>query len=488
MTERIFHPTAGVHTTIKSVKDEHGHRHYVYGKGTYEGRGVRDHQNEPNNWQSRNGVDIIVPAGTPIYAAFDGVVGDDFGPLPKHAKDGPDSKFAGNRLTLQGADNSAYYAHLQDFADGIAPGVEVKQGQLIGYSGTAGNVQHLHIAIEKGNTEQFLKDARVPVTPGETSNFTDAARGPVSDDYTRDRSDPDYPPPREAVPAPITPADADSTDARSGNAVRTSERASENYTPADPISAPDGGPPDAIGAVGQPAPSPPREAAPNAAPADRPANPDMGFAPNSGAAPDMGAPMDPADLDASVPPPERPDSGYVIPPPMGLKGGEWFDPDKAGAAVLRIESALVNLVPVIGTIKGLYEALSGYDVLTDDKLDAVDRVLNTLPAVSWALTEMAAAAKLETTLREFKGADEFSSAMREIARTSGDADMLVESLLVRLEALREMQRMGADNVAAAAQMLEVVGQLEKLLDRVDEIADVAGVIGALPPNYFPAQK
>lgn len=97
------------------------------------------------NWQSDNAVDIGVPIGTPIVAVSDGVIGDRFGSL------GKGGRFAGLRLNLLGSDNNYYYAHLSRFAAGIKPGTHVKKGQILGYSGSANGVAHLHFGVENGN-------------------------------------------------------------------------------------------------------------------------------------------------------------------------------------------------------------------------------------------------------------------------------------------------------------------------------------------------
>ncbi len=163
-TDQIFHPTAGAHTDVKSVRDAHGYREYVYGEGGSTGQTAREHAanpHQPHNWQSQHGADVVVPPGTPIYAVFDGKIGSQFGVERGHEKDGPDSSHHGNRLTIEGASNKAFYQHLERFADGIAPGAEVIAGQLIGYSGTGGGIHHLHIALEHGNTDQILRDASI---------------------------------------------------------------------------------------------------------------------------------------------------------------------------------------------------------------------------------------------------------------------------------------------------------------------------------------
>lgn len=161
-SDQIFHPTAGVHTQVKSVTGADGQRQYVYGEGGFSGQTAHEHAANPHEgaaWQNRNGADIICPRGTPVYAAFNGVVGANFGILHGHEKDGPDSKYHGNRMSIEGQGNSAYYAHLDRFARGIAPGKQVHAGQLLGYSGVGGGIAHLHIAFERGDTDRMLHNA-----------------------------------------------------------------------------------------------------------------------------------------------------------------------------------------------------------------------------------------------------------------------------------------------------------------------------------------
>lgn len=97
-----------------------------------------------DNWESDNAVDLGVAKGTPVYAVVDGVIGDQIGPLSSS-----DPKLAGERLHLVTADNEYYYAHLSQIV--VRAGDQVKKGQLIGYSGTANGVDHLHFAAKVGS-------------------------------------------------------------------------------------------------------------------------------------------------------------------------------------------------------------------------------------------------------------------------------------------------------------------------------------------------
>jgi len=53
-------------------------------------------------------------------------------------------------------DNAAYYAHLSKIV--VKPGEKVKTGQILGYSGVANGVAHLHFAVEKGSPLDWVKN------------------------------------------------------------------------------------------------------------------------------------------------------------------------------------------------------------------------------------------------------------------------------------------------------------------------------------------
>jgi len=95
-----------------------------------------------DNWESENAVDFSVPVGTPLYAIESGTVGSQIGSL------GQGGRFAGLRLHLQSAGNEWYYAHLSRLA--VRAGQYVRKGQLLGWSGEANGVPHLHLAQRSG--------------------------------------------------------------------------------------------------------------------------------------------------------------------------------------------------------------------------------------------------------------------------------------------------------------------------------------------------
>jgi peptidoglycan LD-endopeptidase LytH len=104
-------------------------------------------------------IDILAPRGTPVIAAVDGTIRKLF------------TSNAGG-LTIYEFDRDErrvyYYAHLDSYADGIAEGLVVPQGTVIGYVGTTGNAPpgtpHLHFAIEDlPPTKEWWKGA--PLNP-----------------------------------------------------------------------------------------------------------------------------------------------------------------------------------------------------------------------------------------------------------------------------------------------------------------------------------
>jgi len=90
------------------------------------------------NWQSIWAVDLGVPIGTPVYAAFTGTI------ITVHS--GQTGRFAGINVGLDsGRGLAAYYAHLSQVD--VTPGQTVVAGQRIGATGAANGVDHLHFAL-----------------------------------------------------------------------------------------------------------------------------------------------------------------------------------------------------------------------------------------------------------------------------------------------------------------------------------------------------
>ncbi len=92
-----------------------------------------------------HGTDLFAPMGTPLVAVADGIL----------SKVGVNT-LGGNRLWLTDmAGNAFYYAHLSAYAPGIADGVRVRAGQVIGFVGNTGQAittpPHLHFEIHPGD-------------------------------------------------------------------------------------------------------------------------------------------------------------------------------------------------------------------------------------------------------------------------------------------------------------------------------------------------
>lgn len=104
------------------------------------------------NWESDRALDIALKFGTPVRSPFGGVVGSQFGSLG-----GGSGRFGGLRLHVASPQNEWYGAHLSRFAPGIKPGVRVRPGQIVGYSGSASGVEHLHEGLKYGDPYKLIR-------------------------------------------------------------------------------------------------------------------------------------------------------------------------------------------------------------------------------------------------------------------------------------------------------------------------------------------
>lgn len=113
--------------------------------------GIRGEELQDTYTQSRSGgrvhnaIDIMAPHGTPVVAAAPGTVEKLF-----FSKGG-----GGVSAYVRSQDGRwiYYYAHLQDYAQGLREGQKVGQGDAIGRVGSTGNANpagpHLHFAIHR---------------------------------------------------------------------------------------------------------------------------------------------------------------------------------------------------------------------------------------------------------------------------------------------------------------------------------------------------
>jgi murein DD-endopeptidase MepM/ murein hydrolase activator NlpD len=110
------------------------------------------------NWQAapravpamfmHEGIDLVAPAGTMVYAAADGLV----------VGAAPNGRY-GNWIRIEHAGKLAtVYGHLSAFAPGIEPGETVVRGELIGFVGSTGRSTGAHLHFE------LLSDGK-PVNP-----------------------------------------------------------------------------------------------------------------------------------------------------------------------------------------------------------------------------------------------------------------------------------------------------------------------------------
>jgi peptidoglycan LD-endopeptidase LytH len=114
--------------------------------------------------------DIFAPRGAKFVAVTDGVV--DFVSFTDNwDPDKPDMSVAGGlAVAILGDDGVRYYgSHLEAIADGIAPGVRVTAGQLLGLVGNTGNARdrevHVHFGISRPTTPDDWKTRRGQVDP-----------------------------------------------------------------------------------------------------------------------------------------------------------------------------------------------------------------------------------------------------------------------------------------------------------------------------------
>lgn len=124
-------------------------------------------------YRPHHGVDYAAPAGTPVCSIGDGVV------IKKAYQAGG----AGYYLKIKhNATYTTSYMHLKGYAKGIAEGVRVKQGQVIGYVGSTGvsTGPHLDFRVFKNGTPiDPLKMESPPADPikkEDMEQFTRVAR------------------------------------------------------------------------------------------------------------------------------------------------------------------------------------------------------------------------------------------------------------------------------------------------------------------------
>lgn len=136
-------------------------------------------------YRPHHGVDYAAPVGTPVSSIGDGVV----------IKKGYQAGGAGYYLKIKhNATYTTSYMHLSKFASGIAEGVRVKQGQVIGYVGSTGasTGPHLDFRVFKNGTPvDPLKLESPPADPIKPSDMPEFKK--VADYWMRVMKNPEVP-------------------------------------------------------------------------------------------------------------------------------------------------------------------------------------------------------------------------------------------------------------------------------------------------------
>ncbi len=113
-----------------------------------------------NQRRPHYGTDYAAPTGTPILAAGDGVITEA-------------QRRGGNGNIVQIRHNSVYktaYLHLSRFGSGIRAGVEVKQGQVIGYVGQTGLATGPHLCYRLYKNNAPINSVTYDFPPSEGLN------------------------------------------------------------------------------------------------------------------------------------------------------------------------------------------------------------------------------------------------------------------------------------------------------------------------------
>jgi murein DD-endopeptidase MepM/ murein hydrolase activator NlpD len=122
-------------------------------------------------WKAHKGIDFAAALGTPIRASGDGVV--DFA--------GVQGGYGNFVVLKHWANYTTAYGHMSRFAPGLRRGMQIKQGDVIGYVGSTGwsTGAHLHyefrVANEARDPMSVKVIAQAPLSPAERARFQMAA-------------------------------------------------------------------------------------------------------------------------------------------------------------------------------------------------------------------------------------------------------------------------------------------------------------------------
>lgn len=133
------------------------------------GGGPEDHKARAfGNWMSDNAVDLLIPPNTPVTAVGDGVIYKQSGSPPC-----PSCNPAGWTLYLKSGGQYFSYMHLNKFL--VQAGQRVQQGDVIGLSGTANGVDHLHFASTPMNPMDIVRGGGGAPSASTSSGTVDTA-------------------------------------------------------------------------------------------------------------------------------------------------------------------------------------------------------------------------------------------------------------------------------------------------------------------------
>ena len=133
---------------------------------------------DADRWDFHDGIDLPAPVGTPVHAMAVGTI-HRAGPADKT---GPDQGFGSTHVLLKVVDPTdgeedlfLVYLHLDSIADGVIPGAQVHQGDVIGAVGQEdATYPHLHFEFRKGGPQQRRSVHPLHYLPYlNTANFKD---------------------------------------------------------------------------------------------------------------------------------------------------------------------------------------------------------------------------------------------------------------------------------------------------------------------------
>ena len=108
-------------------------------------------QSSHHDQQNKYAVDIVMPVGTPVHASRGGKVMEVENDFYQGGTENQAYQSMANSIRILHDDGTmAVYAHLELEKAQVSPGIRVKAGQLIGYSGNTGysTGPHLHFAVQ----------------------------------------------------------------------------------------------------------------------------------------------------------------------------------------------------------------------------------------------------------------------------------------------------------------------------------------------------